>query len=295
MITEAIILAIVGGVLFAISNVLMRIGVIKSDPTSAIAISTLIGTIAIFFTTLISGEIYTIFSINITSVLYLGTAGFLNFLVARALFFYSSKMIGIARSGPIISSHSIYVVLLGIIFLGEKLSQNEVVAIFLMILGSIFISLSGFRQSIKLREGRFALGLGLAFVSSILLAFAPPLISLGLSDVRPSVGLLISYSTASLGWISILLAKRRKGHLNIDIALLKIFVLQGALTAFAQLSRFSALDIGPVIVVTPIFTSTYPVLTVLFAFLLLRKIEHINLEVWIAVILVVTGAYLVSA
>ena len=67
----------------------------------------------------------------------------------------------------------------------------------------------------------------------------------------------------------------------------------GISTCIGWLALFSALNIGKVVIVTPIATS-YSLVTLLLSYLLLRKVERLSLKIVVATILIVGGVILLS-
>jgi len=292
---ETIIFAVAAGVIFSFSGILVRLGVIKGDPAVGTAVSVFIGTIVLFLANLFTGQLTAITSLSFTSILYLAAAGLINFYFGRLLYFTSVKMIGVARAQPLLSGNIVYVVILGVVFLGESLRTTEVIGVTLMMLGTIIVSISSLAEAKRNGQISFSKGVGLALVASVFRAVAPILIALGLtSGTSPILGALVAYLFAAAGWSSILLSKKKLLAILTDHRSFKIFALQGTLVGLAQIFRFLSIGLGTVIVVTPVFTSVSPVLIVLMAHVLLQKIEHVNLNVWVSVFLVFGGTILTT-
>ncbi len=202
------------------------------------------------------------------------------------------KIIGIARAQLINATSPIFIIAIGIIILGESLSNNEAISITFMILGMIVVSVSDFRF-IKSQDNKFITGISFAVEAALLRAIATFFIALGLAGTfSPIAATFISYAISSIGWIVVLIPKRRILKIKNDLALLKIFVVQGTVVSLAIISIYIAIDIGRVIIILPIVNTITPVFTVAITYLFLQRIERVSIKVWLALILVVIGIYL---
>jgi len=161
-----------------------------------------------------------------------------------------------------------------------------------MILGMIVVSVSDFRF-IKSQDNKFITGISFAVEAALLRAIATFFIALGLAGTfSPIAATFISYAISSIGWIVVLIPKRRILKIKNDLALLKIFVVQGTVVSLAIISIYIAIDIGRVIIILPIVNTITPVFTVAITYLFLQRIERVSIKVWLALILVVIGIYL---
>ena len=292
MVNDVILLAVLAGAFFSTANIIMRIGVIEGDPTNGTAISVFIGTVVVFIASVIEGSLLDLVKIDIISYLYLGIGGLINFILGRALFYHSAKIIGIARAQLINATSPIFIIAIGIIILGESLSNNEAISITFMILGMIVISVSNIRFN-KSQDNKFIIGISFALAAALLRAIAPFFIAQGLAGTfSPIAATFISYAISSIGWIAVLIPKRRILKIKNNLALLKIFVVQGTVVSLAIISIYIAIDIGRVIIILPIVNTISPVFTVAITYLFLQRIERVSIKVWLALILVVIGIYL---
>ncbi|MEM2883988.1 MAG: EamA family transporter [Nitrososphaerales archaeon] len=291
---EAIIFAILAGLLFAIANMFMRVGVIKGDPVYGTAVSTLTGSMILGITLVMLNQITAVLTLDVFDLVLFAVAGLLNFTVSRTLFFVSSSIIGVARAQPIISLNAIVAVVVGLTFLAEKLTLSEGLSVIFMLSGLILISLSN-PEKRRLSQSKFSAGLLYALIGSIAVGFSPILIAIGFrSGAQPIVGISISYFFASLGWGLVLLFGRWLRFPGEGRKVIRPFVIQGFFVTLAQLNRYFSIYVGPVVLVTPIFTSVSPILTALFAYIFLQRIEQVNFRVWLSIAFVVLGIYLAS-
>ena len=114
---------------------------------------------------LVTGQLETLEANDVISM-----AGLTVLVVFFYLGFYKALQLGpIALVGPIVAAHSAVVVVLAVVFLGERISQGQVVAIGAIVAGVVMASV----DMNAIRSGRTVIGLGvvLAIVVSIAAGF----------------------------------------------------------------------------------------------------------------------------
>ena len=119
------------------------------------------------------------------------------------------------------------------------------------------------------------------------------IIKKGVSDfASPLVGATIAFFfgmafllLASLGNFGPSVKNNRKGALFLALA--------GMSAGLGVSANYSALSLAPVVVVAPI-TSINPLITLILAYVVLRKLERITLRVIMGAILVVLGVILIT-
>ena len=297
LIEESILFAIGAGILLAIGNNIARAGVINKDPLSGTALSIFSGTIVLFLIIIVSDQFKEVFELDWKSISYLSISGILGFVCGRSILFYCSKIIGVSRTQVVMSSSIIHTVILGWVILGETLSTKEISAIIVMIAGVIMISLSSNNNQggQQINKNEFMKGFLIAMTGAVLVAIASILIAIVVNGyASPYSGVLVSYIAASLSWLVIILPREGFREMIKDIRTTKLFIIHGIITALAQLSRYLAISLGSVVIVQPINLSINPIFTIILASIFFNKIENINLRVWIALLLIISGIYLAT-
>jgi drug/metabolite transporter (DMT)-like permease len=142
---------------------------------------------------------------------------------------------------------------------------------------------------------RRAPSLGYAFplAAAMLYGIAQVLVKWGVSELAPpligaTIGLFfgtLAFSVVNIRQLNLGLMTRKWGA--------GLFILSGVLAAMGVILQYMALTMTPVIVVSPI-TSTSPFLTLIFIHLFLQRLEKITPRLVVGVILVVLGVTTIS-
>lgn len=82
-------------------------------------------------------------------------------------------------------------------------------------------------------------------------------------------------------------------HLRHQGRALTLFLISGLASGLGVVAYFFALQLAPVVVVSPVSNVT-PLLTIVIVQIFLRRLERATLRVWLGGLLVVTGVALVS-
>ncbi len=291
-----VVLAVLGALSFAFGNITIRRAVIRvADATIGVFITVPLSLVVFTIILLALGQIGDIVSFSWQSYCWLSTAGILHFVVGRSLKYYLAQLVGVNIT-IILNRISVLVsVFLGITFLGELLSWELAVGVFLIMCGVMLAGMNP--QMFRVGQGLFSnippkaylLGLGLGLSWGI----TPIMIKMGLSGSGPPVvGVFISYMAATIVLGPFLLKRSRKNTLTgMKRGALGYFCITGLFTATAQLMRYMALSLGPVSVIAPIF-ATGPIFTLLLGFVFNRKLDVFSPNVILGIIFVLVGSIL---
>ncbi len=199
------------------------------------------------------------------------------------------------KAGAIVKAEILYAVASGIILLNEPLTISLIHGVLWIALGVTMVSLE--RQNpgagepavgtarIQARGVLTALGAGLLWgISAVMVK--PVITEIG----SPFVGVFVSYMAAFLVVAGLLLGKRQREQLlNLRRFSLRTFVIAGAFTSIAQLSRYIALSYSPVSIVQPLIPGTNVLFVLLFSFLLNRSIEVFSRKIIIGIAATAVG------
>ncbi|MFC1893453.1 EamA family transporter, partial [Chloroflexota bacterium] len=291
-------LAALGSFSFAISNIFRRKAVVMVPDATIGAPITVALSVVYFMTILIAtDQVSTITSFPWQSYLWLSAAGIIHFVVGRSLNFILMQLVGANISNVVNKFSPVVAVVLGLTVLGETLTWQLVVGVTLIIFGLIITGLNPqmFRSGQKTFSGiplkAYLLGLGVGMSFGI----TPIMIKLGLgSSSSPVAGAFISYTAATIVFSTFLLNHTKMVSITtLPSRALIFFCLNGLCTATAQLLRYTALSLGPVSVIAPIF-NTSPIFTLFLTFLFIRKLEVFSVNVIIGIIIVVVGSILLA-
>ena len=284
-----IILALLAAATYALSTVMVRKGLNKSDIIAATMILTLVS-IGIFFPlTLIFTNIGTL---KLEAIAYFALAGVLAPGLFTLLFFRGMKVTGVSISPAIFSVVPIFGAILGVLLLNEALSLENWTGIILVAVGVWSIGRNpnnpngrGAKSFMKLV---FPILTGLTLAVSIVIRKH----ALSINN-EPIVGATIGLSISFLLYLPLFVSSYyRKGSWFLSKNI-RLYWKAAILGAFAEIAAFSALSFERVSIVAPIL-QTELLFILLFARILLNEIEQVSYRLLASTSLVVVGAILVS-
>lgn len=279
----------------AASTISIRRGVSRTgEAYTPVLISVSIGALLFTLMMVFTAEWPKVWSLSWQGLALLGGAGIIHFVGGRFLYYNSVRLIGGNKAGAIVKAEILYAVASGIILLNEPLTVSLIHGVLWIALGVTMVSLE--RQNpgagepvgaarIQARGVLTALGAGLLWgISAVMVK--PVITEMG----SPFVGVFVSYMAAFLVAAGLLLGKRQREQLlNLRRFSLRTFVIAGAFTSIAQLSRYIALSYNPVSIVQPLIPGTNVLFILLFSFLLNRSIEVFSRKIIIGIAATAVG------
>ena len=228
---------------------------------------------------------------NLPSILLFAVSGILTPGFVRLLYYQGMKKLGAPVNSSLFAVYPLYTALLAVLFLAEALAPGNWAGILMVFLGGILVEWSSREAKSQKHSkkdlifpvlGGVALGFGSLLRKSALILFDAPVL-----------GVAVAYTVSLLPFLVILAfsAQTRKGlSLKRDT---RLFWVAGVGQAVTWMLSFYALSFDEVSVITPLL-SIEPVFVALFAFLYLRKIEHVSTRLVVSVVLTVIGVVLVT-
>ena len=288
----AVVLAFVSAFGFATGSVLMRVGTQHVAPP-----------VATFYTVLVGAVLITsiAFAVNFDDIKtlplevygWITVMGILAYCVARVLHNTAIRMVGAARSVPMISIQPLLAFAIGFLILGERPNLLVTAGTPIIVVGILLVMLPRRQtgQTIEIRKLGYLLAFGgsLAFVTRdaisrhVLgtLALAPPFVVSGFALV---IGGSILFAFIHRGVINSI---RRQPMRYVGIC-----CLAGLLQGIAVASLFHALSRAPVTIVTPIYASQ-PIIALTLAAVFLRRLESLNWVLAVGTVMSVAGVIMV--
>ena len=238
---------------------------------------------------------YPTYGITVRSLLAFAAAGIIATGFGRMAYYTSIALVGASRAEPVKSSMPLYATIFAVLLLGEAVSSIRWVGILIIILGVGVISwdLSMHGQSGPRNVSITGFFLGVA--AAILFGFEPVLAKIGFSEGTPSiVGLLIKTISAAVFFFAYAALKGEfeLRHLHRSDQRLW-YVLAGLGNTSFLVMYYLGLSIAPVSIITPLI-QTSPLFVAALSYLFLSDLERITKYVVIGVILVATGAILIT-
>lgn len=259
--------------------------------------------VATFYTVLVGAVLITsiAFAVNFEDIKtlplevygWITVMGILAYCVARVLHNTAIRMVGAARSVPMISIQPLLAFAIGFLILGERPNLLVTAGTPIIVVGILLVMLPRRQtgQTIEIRKLGYLLAFGgsLAFVTRdaisrhVLgtLALAPPFVVSGFALIIGG---------------SILFAFIHKGVINSirnqPMRYVGICCLAGLLQGIAVASLFHALSRAPVTIVTPIYASQ-PIIALSLAAIFLRQMESLNWVLAVRTVMSVAGVVMV--
>ncbi len=288
--------ALLAAILFALTAIFIRRAVVKvSDASIGMLIS--VPTAVPFFILVLTftGQMRSVFSFSWQSYFWLSSAGILFFVIGRSLIYECTQLVGANIANILARVNIVVSVVFGITVLNEPLNWRLVIGVSLIIMGII---LTGFNsRMLQNPYGQFskipvkALGFGIG--CGLVVGIAPIFVKLGLKDSgSPIAGTFISFLAATIVLSMSLLDNRRRISIaKVTAKATGLFCMAGLLSCAANLTQYTALNIAPASVVTPLIW-TSPVFLLVLSFLFNRNLEIFNKPVIIGTVSVVAGGVL---
>jgi uncharacterized membrane protein len=286
----AIALALFSSLLISVSTIIMKKGIERTNPTSAMLVVTVVGTLVLL-----------VISLPLVQLAHLKSKAFLLFILAgifspalvRWLYFISLDRIGPSMSSSIISTGPAFTAIVAAVFLKEKLTFSVSLGI-LLIIGGIMT----FERDINSNE-KIAVhhkrDLIFALLSAILVGLAIVIRKMGLNILdEPIFGVTVGFTT-SLVFYGMMCLAFKGMRAAISLNLKNTLYLSGAgvfLTA-AWLILFYALSYGDAIIVAPL-ASLHPVMVLAWSYLFFKDMEKITFKTVLGIIIVLIGVVLIS-
>lgn len=286
-------IAILSTISFGLTDALTRRGLERIPASFGIYISIFIGIPLLTVTAALTGQLFDLRQISTNNYFQLAGAGLIHFLVGRYTLYRCFAAIGANRAVPITSLSVPLTLLMAIILLGERISAINFIGIVVVMLAPMIMlqpsDNGGGVGGTRLAEGYlFGLATALAFGCS------PLLIRGAIGDTGLGVaGTLVAYLAASIPLLfSLALSGTRTSFQGLDQAAVRWFLLSGVTVFFASMFRFIAFDLAPVTVVEPLMR-TGAIWTVIFAYLINRRLEAFGVNVLASIALAIVGSVFV--
>jgi drug/metabolite transporter, DME family len=278
--------AVIAGLFWGTSPVLVKRGLVNSDVSAA----TLIQQAAILFTlisfTLLEGSVATA-QISIVSMPVFIAIGIVGAYLGRTLFVKSVDEIGATRAQLVNNTSPLVTVMLAALLLGERLTMTVLAGVILIVSGIFFI------PKAEPQPGR-APAKRMLTLTSILATICYGLVPVMKkfatdSGGSPMLGALTIHATGLALLLSLgSLLKIELRWQRVPFPSFLCFVFAGALQAVGSVFTLNALLYAPASVVAPIW-NTQPIISFFLARVTLKGIEVVTFRDGIAAALVVIG------
>lgn len=309
-----IVFALLSAASFAANGITVRRGVLASSASQGLYISVVMGVPLFLIGSVVGGELGRAAELTPLAYLGLAAAGVLHFLFGRYCNYRAVGAIGATRVEPIRSTSLLYSVGFAVLVLNEALSPQRIAGIALVATAALLMvqrpkrtapqgdaavppTLEGAAIDVAARSEAPAIKVNMAegYLFGLLAAAAyglsPVLIRASLEGTGlGTLGGLVSYVAATgVLLLTFLLPGRAATVRGMGRGAAVWFFLAGFTVFLAQFFRYLALAIAPVVVVTPLI-QTSSVFTLVFSWLVNRRLETFGPRVVVGVVLSVLGA-----
>ena len=281
-----IVYALVAGLFWGTSPVLVKRGLVNSDVSAATLLQqgTILLTLILF--TFFEGNIFpgNVATIGLLAFMATGVVGA---YLGRTLFVMSVAQIGASRAQSLNNTSPLITVLLAWALLGESLSLTIVAGVVLIISGVFFITNT--ERQMQGEAGPRALTVA-SVLATVCYGIVPVMKKFGTDHGGPPVlGALIMHATGLVLLLSLgsLLKIELKWH-RVPAGSLFCFIAAGVMQAVGSVLTLKALVYAPASVVAPIWNSQ-PIVSFFLAKATLKGIEVVTFRDGIAAALVVVG------
>lgn len=299
-------LSLLSAVTFAYANASVRRGVLSGTVLQAVGISLPIALPIFLLVMLPVGGYAALAAFDARSWGLLVVAGVIHFAWGRYCNYKATKAIGANLVAPVQQYSLIITLVLAVLWLGEPLTLLRLIGIALVVAGPA-LTLKGEpkrgAEAAPETPGetafvpQYAEGYLYALLSAIGFGISPILINMAFVHKGIGAGVaggFVSYlaATAAIG-LTLLLPGRWAEFCGIDRTSARWFVLSGILVALSQMTRYMALAVAPVSVVSPIQRLSM-VFRIYFGWIINPKHEVFGGRVVTATVLSLAGAVALS-
>ena len=258
-------LSLLSAITFAYANASVRRGVLSGTVLQAVGISLPIALPIFALVMWPIGGFTALAGFDARSLDLLIVAGIIHFAWGRYCNYRATKAIGANLVAPVQQYSLILTLMLAVLWLGEPLTVLRIIGIVLVVAGPALTLKPEPKRADEVPPETpgetaftpaYAEGYLYALLSAVGFGLSPILINMAFAHKGIAIGVaggFVSYlaATVAIG-LTLLLPGRWSDFRGIDRTSARWFVLSGILVAFSQMTRYMALAVAPVSVVTPI-------------------------------------------
>ncbi len=285
-------LALASAAFFGAQHVVSRRGLIRGEVFTAVFYALVLAVPFFGLAVAVTGQLPILLGASAWSLLLLGSAGIIHFLIGRGFIYWSIKLIGSNRASSLVATSTLITVLLAIAILGEPASLSVIVGAVLVVIGIVLVSDSGSSQSREagLDPRNLRKGIGVAMLAAFIFGVTPLLVRVGLLELGSAiVGTLISYLFSAVAFLIPLGFKRIRDEIrSTDKASMMALLAAGVFVNLGQLFRYIALAMILASVATPII-NVYPLFTLSLGYFANRRIDVFTLRIALGVVVIILG------
>lgn len=305
--------AVGSGLGFGLFQSLNRRALAGMDVALSTFIQLLVSALVLTFVSLLTEDVGLIASAPVGALLAFGLVGLIHFFLGWTLLNLGQKLIGAARTGPLLATTPLFGAVLAAIWLQEVPGVLTVAGMVLTVTGVLVLSterdaivespvspqdeeasLTGRAPSsvATLTRSRRRAGIAAALGTAFCWALSPIFIREGLDGLpSPLLGVTVSMVASALVVGVVLGARRRRLGDRIDSrTALGFKVAAGLLVGLSTWMRWIALDLTTVAVVLSVNSISVPTVLLLAPLVVGRHHERVTPRLWLGAALVIAGS-----
>lgn len=282
--------SLTAALLLALRDIFGRMAVRGIDPVLGTGATAILGLPVLVAVSLAVGDFMSSPWVWGWPLVVIGLAGIFRIVLARTFLFAAMKRIGSARASSLGATNTFFAILLGIIFLGEKVTLLSGGGAALVIFGCVLLARRQGGDAFGGTMRNFLVGVGLALLSGLSFGSATAMAkSVVVGFVSPNYANLYANSIAVLGYLPLI--QRRGAGAEIRSWSCKtwgLLALAGSCASLGVTFVYLALANAPLIFVSPL-TQSRPLFVVAISRLFLQAQEAVNARVVLGAGAVVAG------
>lgn len=289
----AILLMLLSALAFAVTFVLVRVGVRSASSGTALWVTLTINAIVLWGWSLIAyGPQFD----HWWEWRYFMLAGLFAPLLGRLFQFQGMARLGANITTPLTLTHPVVTVILAILFLGEDVTYLGLLGALLVVLGSIAIGSEGGkgnnRSLSSLPRSYLALPLLASLSYGISMVFRK--VGIHVADVDAVTASAVTMTTSWLLATLYLLATRSFGTIRCNRRESVFFLIAGIVSSFGPVFAYAALPHAGLVVLAPVAATT-PLFVLVVSYMFIRADEIFTPRVVLGTMATVAGVILVTA
>ena len=280
-------LALGAALCFSSGQICSRLGLNHGTPTSAISFSLFTSTAVLL---VVLGPLASRADAPTAGVLLFTGAGVLSPFCTQILLFISANKVGISRASPLRNTTPLFAGVVAVLWLGETVTVAIASGTLLIIFGASLLGMRDSEQAVPYQPIYLLLPVMAAFLGG----FASPMRKHGYSliDSVPLAVCLVQ-GGAFVALVLYLLATGKYRELILRRETLWWFGLSGLLNSAAVTMNMTALEMGDVVLVSPLISTT-PLFTVILSTIFLRSFERVTLKVLVGAAAICLGGIVLT-
>jgi len=278
-------LALISAFLSAAATIFIRHGLQRYGPYTGVWINVAVGAVGLWIAVLVTGGLG---HPSPRALALFVLAGLIGTVAGRMLRFLAIEAVGASISAGFMNLTPLVSVGLAILLLGEHVTLPIVAGTLVIVVGTTLLSTGG--RSLGVRP----VLLWLPALSATCFGVVAILRKVGLTGAAPIPGAAVNVSTALVVFTAFLLASGQARAMRCSGRSLIYFIVAGLAENLSVFLVILALSMGAVSVVAPL-TNVAPIFVLLLSAMFLRGIEILNARVIGGTLLIVLGAFLITA